>query len=144
MCKDTWVKWILGGVGLALLAAGAVRAVAVGGQSGIVIAIIVRAPLIISPFVIDRLESVSAGTTSVEVRFTPPPRRLRSWTPGRSGRFWRMVRLSSACWPWAAAVGAVPEFVAVVLLARHGTGPPRPTAGGEVQIAADPGYMPWR
>lgn len=70
MCKNTTVKWILGGVGLALLAVGAVRAVTAGGQSGIVVVIIVGALLVISPFVIDRLESVSAGTTSVEVRFT--------------------------------------------------------------------------
>jgi hypothetical protein len=68
--KDANVKWILGGVGLALLAAGAARAVVVGSQSGIVIVVIAGGLLIISPFVIDRLESISAGTASVEVRFT--------------------------------------------------------------------------
>lgn len=63
MCKNTRVKWIVGGVGLALLAVGAVRAVAAGGQSGIVIVIIAGALLIVSPFVIDRLESVSGSST---------------------------------------------------------------------------------
>jgi len=64
------MKWILGGVGLTALGAGAVRAVWAGGQSGIVILIVAGAILTLSPFVIDRLESVAAGTASVEVRFT--------------------------------------------------------------------------
>jgi hypothetical protein len=64
------MKWILGAVGLALLGAGAVKAVTSDGQSGIVIMVIAGAVLIVSPFVVDRLESVSAGTASVEVRFT--------------------------------------------------------------------------
>src|SRR5205814_1346910 len=70
LCEDLRMKWILGAVGFVLLAAGAARAVATGGQSGIVIVITAGALLAISPFVIDRLESVSAGTASVEVRFT--------------------------------------------------------------------------
>lgn len=64
------MKWILGAAGLALLGAGTVRAVESGGQSGIVIMVIAGAVLIVSPFVVDRLESVSAGSASVEVRFT--------------------------------------------------------------------------
>ena len=65
-----WLKWILGIAGLILLGAGAVRAVAGGGQSGIVILVIAGAVLVLSPFVIDRLESVSAGTATIELRFT--------------------------------------------------------------------------
>jgi hypothetical protein len=64
------MRWIVGAVGLAILAAGAVRAAVTGGQSGIVILVVVGGVLALSPFVIDRLESVSAGGTSVQVRFT--------------------------------------------------------------------------
>lgn len=65
-----WVKWILGLAGLILLGAGTVRALAAGGQSGIVILVVAGAVLVLSPFVIDRLESISAGTATIEVRFT--------------------------------------------------------------------------
>jgi hypothetical protein len=64
------MRWIVGAVGLAILAAGAVRAAVTGGQSGIVILVVVGGVLILSPFLIDRLESVSAGGTSVQVQFT--------------------------------------------------------------------------
>lgn len=64
------MKWLLGAAGLALLAAGAVRAVLTGGQPGIVMLIVAGGVLALSPFVIDRLESVSAGTGTVEVRFS--------------------------------------------------------------------------
>jgi hypothetical protein len=64
------MKWILGSVGLTLLGISAVRAAASGGQSGVVVMAAAGSVLILSPFVIDRLESVSAGTTSIEVRFT--------------------------------------------------------------------------
>jgi len=64
------MKWILGAGGLVLLVAGTVRAVMVGSQPGIAILIISGGVLALSPFLIDRLESVSAGSTSVEVRFT--------------------------------------------------------------------------
>jgi hypothetical protein len=65
-----WVRWIPGVVGLALLGAGAARAVAAGGQSGIIALVVAGAVLILSPFVIDRLESISAGAASIEFRFT--------------------------------------------------------------------------
>lgn len=68
--KDSLMRWILGAVGLAMLGAGAVRAVSVGGQPGIVVLITAGGVLILSPFVIDRLESVTAGTANVELRFT--------------------------------------------------------------------------
>jgi hypothetical protein len=61
------MKWLLGAVGLALLAAGTVRALFAGGQSGIVMLIVAGGVLVLSPFVVDRLESVSA--VNVEVRF---------------------------------------------------------------------------
>jgi hypothetical protein len=64
------MKWFLGAAGLALLAAGAVRAVVTGGQPGIIILIISGGVLVLSPLIVDRLESVSAGATSVEVRFS--------------------------------------------------------------------------
>jgi uncharacterized protein (DUF1810 family) len=68
--NSPWVKWVLGVAGLILLGAGAVRAVAAGGQSGIVILVITGAVLVLSPLVIDRLESISAGTSHIEFRFT--------------------------------------------------------------------------
>jgi len=64
------MKWLLGAVGLALLAAGTVRAILAGGQPGIITLIAAGGVLVLSPFVIDRLESVSAGTGTVEVRFS--------------------------------------------------------------------------
>jgi hypothetical protein len=63
------MRWVLGAVGLAILVTGVVRATVTGGQPGIAILVIVGGVLILSPFVIDRLESVSAGDT-IAVRFT--------------------------------------------------------------------------
>jgi hypothetical protein len=64
------MKWILGAIGLIVLGTGAVRAVVSGGQAGVVIIVVAGAVLFLSPFLIDRLESVSAGSASVEVHFT--------------------------------------------------------------------------
>lgn len=64
------MKWLLGALGLTLLAAGTVRAILAGSQPGIITLVVAGGVLVLSPFVIDRLESVSAGTGTVEVRFS--------------------------------------------------------------------------
>jgi hypothetical protein len=64
------MKWLLGLAGLIMLGIGTALAVMAGGVTVIIILVIAGGILALSPFLIDRLESVSAEGTSVEVRFT--------------------------------------------------------------------------
>jgi hypothetical protein len=70
VCKDAWMKWLLGLAGLIMLGIGTSLAVLAGGATAIMILVIAGGILALSPFLVDRLDSVSAGATSVEVRFT--------------------------------------------------------------------------
>ncbi len=70
MCNDAGMKWLLGLAGLIMLGVGTALAVMAGGATVIIILVIAGGVLALSPFLIDRLESVSAEGTSVEVRFT--------------------------------------------------------------------------
>lgn len=61
---------LLGAAGLALLAVGAVRVVATSSGASIVTLIVVGALLLVSPFVIARLERLSVGNADLELQLT--------------------------------------------------------------------------
>src|SRR5215467_8376263 len=61
---------LLGVVGLALLAAAAARAIYISSGAGIVTLLIIGAVLLISPFVIARVERLSGNNAGSDLEFT--------------------------------------------------------------------------
>ncbi len=62
-------RWVVGAAGLALLVVAAIKITAASGDAGVVSLVIVGAVLLISPFVLDRVEGVSLSLTSVDLQF---------------------------------------------------------------------------
>jgi len=77
--------WLLGATGLVLVAVGVVRVVATASGAGLVTVVVVGALLLVSPFIIARVERLSVSTSGFELRLTRdiaalgPRRRHRSW-----------------------------------------------------------------
>lgn len=65
----TAAKVVVGAIGLALLVVGVVKAAGISANASIITLIIVGAVLLVSPFLIDRLEGLSVSTTSIDIRF---------------------------------------------------------------------------
>jgi hypothetical protein len=63
-------KWLVGITGFGLLALGAIKIIATAGDSGVVFIVIAGAVLLVSPFVIDRVDRVSVGAIRLDLRFT--------------------------------------------------------------------------
>jgi hypothetical protein len=63
-------KVLLGVIGLALLVVGVVKVLAASSASGVITLVIAGALLLVSPFIIDRLEGVSVSMTSFDFRFS--------------------------------------------------------------------------
>lgn len=60
-------KAFVGVVGLALLAVGAVKSVSVAGDTGAIALVLAGAVLLVSPFIVDRVQRVSVSATSVDL-----------------------------------------------------------------------------
>jgi len=60
----------LGAIGLVLLAAGAVRIFATASGAGVVALVVAGAVLVISPFIIGRIERLSVSTSGLELGLT--------------------------------------------------------------------------
>lgn len=65
-----WTVWLLAAAGAALAGAGAYRAVETTGGSAGIAATVAGALLLVSPFVITRLEQLSVSPSSLEMRFS--------------------------------------------------------------------------
>ena len=63
-------KWLLGAIGLALLVVGAVKVIATSSDAGVIILVIAGALLLVSPFILDRVEGISVSTTSIKFWLT--------------------------------------------------------------------------
>jgi len=68
--RATAAKLFLGAVGLVLLGVGAVKFAAAKGDSGTVSLVVAGAVLLITPFLLERIERVSVGATSVDLWLT--------------------------------------------------------------------------
>jgi hypothetical protein len=72
----SWVRWptvaklLVGAVGLALLIVGAIKFAGAAGNSGAVTLVVAGAVLLLSPFVLDRLQRVSLSATKVDLWLT--------------------------------------------------------------------------
>src|SRR5580700_2651473 len=62
--------WVLGATGLVLVAVGVVRVTATASGAGLVTVVVVGALLLISPFIIARVEQLSVSTSGFELRLT--------------------------------------------------------------------------
>ncbi|HUJ80657.1 MAG TPA: hypothetical protein VLW83_02175 [Candidatus Acidoferrales bacterium] len=62
--------WLLGATGLVLVAVGVVRVVATASGAGLVTVVVVGALLLVSPFIIARVERLSVSTSGFELRLT--------------------------------------------------------------------------
>lgn len=60
--------WLLGVAGLALLAAGVIRVIATATGAGLVTVIVAGAVLLVSPFIITRIERLSVSTTGLDLQ----------------------------------------------------------------------------
>jgi hypothetical protein len=63
-------RWVVGAIGLALLAIGAWQVSDASGEGGAVALVIAGAVLLVSPFVVDRLEHLSVSSTGLELRLS--------------------------------------------------------------------------
>lgn len=62
--------WVLGATGLVLVVVGVVRVVAAASGAGLVTVVVVGALLLVSPFIIARVEQLSVSTSGFELRLT--------------------------------------------------------------------------
>lgn len=62
--------WVLGATGLALVAAGGVRIIATTSGAALVTVVVVGALLLVSPFIIARVERLSVSTSGFELQLT--------------------------------------------------------------------------
>jgi hypothetical protein len=60
--------WLLGVAGLALLVAGVIRVVATANGSGLVTVVVAGAVLLVSPFIIARVQRLSVGTSGLDLQ----------------------------------------------------------------------------
>jgi hypothetical protein len=63
-------RLLIGAIGLGLLVVGAVKAVAVAGDAGAIALVVAGTLLVISPFIIGRVERLSVTTTGFELRLS--------------------------------------------------------------------------
>jgi hypothetical protein len=63
-------RWLVGAIGLALLGIGAKQISGAAGQAGAVALVVAGAVLLVSPFIIDRLEQLSVSSSGVELRLS--------------------------------------------------------------------------
>jgi hypothetical protein len=64
------MRWLVGVVGLALLAIGAQQVIEAASAGGAVALVVAGSLLLISPFIIDRLEQLSLTSTGLELRLS--------------------------------------------------------------------------
>jgi hypothetical protein len=78
-CRDTRMgvamakqvaRWLISVVGIGLLVLGAVKTVSASGDAGAVVLIIAGALLLVSPFVIDRVERLSVTASGLELQLS--------------------------------------------------------------------------
>jgi hypothetical protein len=65
-----WVVWVVGAIGLGLLALGAAEIVDATGEVGAVALVVAGVLLVLLPFVIDRLEQISVSGSGLELHLT--------------------------------------------------------------------------
>lgn len=65
-----WPAWLLAACGAALAAAGAYRIVGTSGSGGATTAVIAGSLLLVSPFIVYRVEQLSVTTSGLDMRFT--------------------------------------------------------------------------
>jgi hypothetical protein len=63
-------RWLVGAVGIVLLGVGALQARRAAGEAGTVALVVAGAVLLISPFIIDRLEQLSVSGSGLELRLS--------------------------------------------------------------------------
>lgn len=68
--RQRWATWLLVTVGVAVVAAGVVRVVAVADGSGLVAVVVAGALLIVSPFILGRIERLAVGPSGLELQLT--------------------------------------------------------------------------
>lgn len=64
------VRWSIGAVGLGLLVVGAVKAVSASGGAGGVVLVAAGTLLLVSPFIIDRIERLSVSASGLELHLS--------------------------------------------------------------------------
>lgn len=68
--RQRWAAWLLVTVGVALIAAGAARIVAVADGAGLVAVVAAGALLMVSPFILGRVERLAVGPSGLELQLT--------------------------------------------------------------------------
>ncbi len=63
-------RWLFGAIGIVLLAIGAIRVNAKASEGGVVALVVAGVVLLISPFIIDRLENLSVSGSGFEIRLS--------------------------------------------------------------------------
>jgi hypothetical protein len=63
-------RWLIGVIGIGLLVLGAIKTVSASGDTGAVVLIIAGALLLVSPFIIDRVERLSVTTSGLELQLS--------------------------------------------------------------------------
>ena len=68
--RQQWATWLLVSVGVTLVAAGVARVVVVSDGAGLVAVVVAGALLIVSPFILDRIERLAVGPAGLELQLT--------------------------------------------------------------------------
>jgi hypothetical protein len=68
--RQRWAPWLLVTVGIALVAAGVARVLAVGYGAGLVAVVVAGALLMVSPFILGRIERLAVGPSGLELQLT--------------------------------------------------------------------------
>lgn len=63
-------RLIIGAIGLGLLVVGAIKADSASGNTGGIVLVVAGALLLVSPFIIDRIERLSVSTTGLELQLS--------------------------------------------------------------------------
>jgi hypothetical protein len=100
---------LLGVVGLALLAAAAARVIYTSSGAGIVTLMIIGAVLLISPFVIARVERFSVNSRGLELPLTREMAEAARRTPRASSTAPTLAGSPGAAWPPRCAPSPSPD-----------------------------------
>jgi hypothetical protein len=65
-----WARLLIGAIGLGLLAAGAVKAFSESGNGGGIVLVVAGALLLLSPFILGRIERLSVTATSLDIQLS--------------------------------------------------------------------------
>ena len=68
--RQRWATWLLVTAGVALAAVGAARVLAVGDGAGLVTLVVLGSLLLVSPFILGRIERLAVGPSGLELQLT--------------------------------------------------------------------------